>query len=113
MQRVPFASFSRLISRGSRFATTPAFRQSYLYSTMRAARYYGKEDIRVEQIPEPSIKPGQVKVSQSICTMVTGTDCPRLPLRLSASAELTSTNISEAQTSVPPRHTPSQARPSL
>ena len=33
---------------------------------MKAARYYGKEDIRIEQIPEPSIRPGQVKVSLSI-----------------------------------------------
>jgi threonine dehydrogenase-like Zn-dependent dehydrogenase len=30
---------------------------------MRAARYYGKEDIRIEQIPEPECKPGQIKVS--------------------------------------------------
>lgn len=31
---------------------------------MRAARYYGKEDIRVEtDVAEPTVKPGQVKVS--------------------------------------------------
>lgn len=30
---------------------------------MRAARYYGKGDIRIEQIPEPECKPGQIKVS--------------------------------------------------
>jgi threonine dehydrogenase-like Zn-dependent dehydrogenase len=30
---------------------------------MRAARYYGKEDIRVENIPEPSVSAGQIKVS--------------------------------------------------
>lgn len=29
---------------------------------MRAARYYGKEDIRVEQVSEPSVQPGQIKV---------------------------------------------------
>lgn len=29
---------------------------------MRAARYYGKEDIRVEQVPEPECGEGQVKV---------------------------------------------------
>ncbi|KAJ3578651.1 hypothetical protein NPX13_g1916 [Xylaria arbuscula] len=29
---------------------------------MKAARYYGKEDIRIEQIPEPSTGPGQVKI---------------------------------------------------
>jgi threonine dehydrogenase-like Zn-dependent dehydrogenase len=33
------------------------------YGTMRAARYYGKEDIRVENIPEPSVGAGQIKVS--------------------------------------------------
>jgi threonine dehydrogenase-like Zn-dependent dehydrogenase len=31
-------------------------------TTMRAARYYGKEDIRIEKIPEPECKPGQIKV---------------------------------------------------
>ena len=30
--------------------------------TMRAARYYGKEDIRIEQIPEYDTGPGQIKV---------------------------------------------------
>jgi threonine dehydrogenase-like Zn-dependent dehydrogenase len=29
---------------------------------MRAARYYGKEDIRVEEIEEPVCKPGQLKI---------------------------------------------------
>lgn len=29
---------------------------------MRAARYYGVEDVRIEQIPDPSPGPGQVKV---------------------------------------------------
>ncbi len=29
---------------------------------MRAARYHGKEDIRIEQIDEPSCGKGQVKV---------------------------------------------------
>jgi threonine dehydrogenase-like Zn-dependent dehydrogenase len=29
---------------------------------MRAARYYGKKDIRIEQIPEPEVKKGQLKV---------------------------------------------------
>jgi len=31
-------------------------------TTMRAARYYGPGDIRIEQIPEPVPKPGQVKI---------------------------------------------------
>lgn len=31
---------------------------------MRAARYYGKEDIRVEtNVAEPAVKAGQVKVA--------------------------------------------------
>lgn len=29
---------------------------------MKAARYYGPGDIRVEQIPEPQPKDGQVKI---------------------------------------------------
>ena len=29
---------------------------------MRAARYYGKEDIRVEEIEEPGCEEGQIKV---------------------------------------------------
>ncbi|MFE6996733.1 alcohol dehydrogenase catalytic domain-containing protein [Microbacterium sp. NPDC057659] len=29
---------------------------------MRAARFYGKEDLRVEEVPEPSPGPGQVKL---------------------------------------------------
>jgi hypothetical protein len=29
---------------------------------MRAARYYGIQDIRIEQIPEPETQKGQIKV---------------------------------------------------
>jgi threonine dehydrogenase-like Zn-dependent dehydrogenase len=32
---------------------------------MKAARYYGPKDIRVEQIPEPEAQQGQVKVKVS------------------------------------------------
>ena len=32
---------------------------------MRAARYYGQEDIRVEEIPEPKVGAGQVKVIET------------------------------------------------
>ncbi|KAI0440748.1 GroES-like protein [Xylaria telfairii] len=28
---------------------------------MKAARYYGKEDIRIDQVPEPTVRPGQIK----------------------------------------------------
>lgn len=30
---------------------------------MRAAPYYGKEDLRIEDIEEPSVRPGTVKIS--------------------------------------------------
>lgn len=30
---------------------------------MRAARYYGKEDVRVEEIEEPQVRPGTVKIA--------------------------------------------------
>lgn len=29
---------------------------------MRAARYYGNRDIRIEEIPEPELKPGHVMI---------------------------------------------------
>lgn len=32
------------------------------HSIMRAARYYGKEDIRIEEIPEETTGPDQIKV---------------------------------------------------
>lgn len=37
---------------------------------MRAARYYGKEDIRIEQIPEPECKEGQIKVVPMYCEIM-------------------------------------------
>ncbi|KAI5456028.1 chaperonin 10-like protein [Mariannaea sp. PMI_226] len=40
---------------------------------MRAARYYGKEDIRVEQVPVPSVQPGQVKIAPAFVG-ICGTD---------------------------------------
>lgn len=30
---------------------------------MRAARYYGKEDVRIEEIEEPTVRPGTVKIA--------------------------------------------------
>ena len=32
---------------------------------MRAARYYGPGDVRIEDVPEPDVKPGQVKLKVS------------------------------------------------
>ncbi|KAG0647485.1 putative diacetyl reductase [Hyphodiscus hymeniophilus] len=40
---------------------------------MRAARYYGKEDIRVEEIEEPVCKPGQIKIKPAFVG-ICGTD---------------------------------------
>lgn len=40
---------------------------------MRAARYYGIEDLRVEEIPEPKCGPGQVKIRPAFVG-ICGTD---------------------------------------
>ncbi|KAH6695070.1 chaperonin 10-like protein [Plectosphaerella plurivora] len=58
----------------ARLGSFPAARQSACaYSTMRAARYYGKEDIRVETIPEPSVGAGQIKIRPAFVG-ICGTD---------------------------------------
>lgn len=33
---------------------------------MRAARYYGKEDVRIESIEKAECGPGQIRVSKSV-----------------------------------------------
>lgn len=33
--------------------------------TMRAARYYGKEDVRIENTPRPVLSPGQILIKPS------------------------------------------------
>lgn len=40
---------------------------------MKAARYHGRGDIRVEDVPEPRVGPGQVKVAVQWCG-ICGTD---------------------------------------
>ena len=40
---------------------------------MRAARYYGVEDLRVEEIPEPKCGDGQIKIKPSFVG-ICGTD---------------------------------------
>lgn len=40
---------------------------------MRAARYYGNSDIRIEEIPEPTVGPGEVGVEVAWCG-ICGTD---------------------------------------
>jgi threonine dehydrogenase-like Zn-dependent dehydrogenase len=32
---------------------------------MRAARYYGKEDVRIEHTPRPQLAPGQILIKPS------------------------------------------------
>jgi threonine dehydrogenase-like Zn-dependent dehydrogenase len=32
---------------------------------MRAARYYGKEDVRIENTPRPQLSPGQILIKPS------------------------------------------------
>lgn len=34
---------------------------------MKAVRFHGKEDLRFEDIPEPLVGPGQVKVKPAWC----------------------------------------------
>lgn len=41
--------------------SSPRVHPNSIYE-MRAARYYGPGDIRIEDIPEPEIKPGQIKL---------------------------------------------------
>jgi threonine dehydrogenase-like Zn-dependent dehydrogenase len=36
-------------------------------ATMRALRYHGAKDLRVEDLPVPAVKPGQVKVKPAWC----------------------------------------------
>src|SRR5688500_18785014 len=40
---------------------------------MRAAVLYGKEDVRIEQVPEPALKPGEVRVAIQ-AALTCGTD---------------------------------------
>lgn len=64
---------------------------------MRAARYYGKEDVRIEDIPKPECGEGQVRVNYqhalppnskllvSFLSLVEGTLYPFNPLTSSKS----------------------------
>lgn len=40
---------------------------------MKAARYHGRGDIRIDEVPEPVVRPGQVKVAVDWCG-ICGTD---------------------------------------
>ncbi|MFE6974312.1 hypothetical protein [Streptomyces sp. NPDC057682] len=40
---------------------------------MKAARFYGKEDVRIEEVPEPSPGPGQVKLRNAFAG-ISGSD---------------------------------------
>lgn len=37
-------------------------RPVYIATKMRALRYYGHEDIRLDEIPEPQCRPGCIKI---------------------------------------------------
>jgi hypothetical protein len=62
--RLPTATFAKVLNQQFRGPVSRNINRSF-YATMRAARYYGIKDIRVEQVPEPSVQPGQVKVSMN------------------------------------------------
>ncbi|HEX7202539.1 MAG TPA: 2,3-butanediol dehydrogenase, partial [Arthrobacter sp.] len=34
---------------------------------MKAARFHGREDVRIEDIPEPELRPGAVKIDVAWC----------------------------------------------
>jgi hypothetical protein len=63
MSSLAGSTFNRLFARNIRRPMSRNLQTSFYYSTMRAARYYGKEDIRIENIPEPTVGAGQIKVS--------------------------------------------------
>ncbi|EFX04995.1 allantoate permease [Grosmannia clavigera kw1407] len=65
------SSCSQLSTLAFTYNTTSGLASSTI--TMRAARYYGKEDIRIEQVPEPSIRPGQIKIAPAFVG-ICGTD---------------------------------------
>lgn len=47
---------------------------------MRAARYYGKEDIRVEEVEEPTVKEGWIKIKPAFVGICgTGTSPIEIP----------------------------------
>ncbi|EXA30508.1 hypothetical protein FOVG_18112 [Fusarium oxysporum f. sp. pisi HDV247] len=71
--RLPTPAFTKLLSQQFRGPIHRNINRSFYSTMMRAARYYGKEDIRVEQVPQPTVKPGQVKVSPAFVG-ICGTD---------------------------------------
>ncbi|KAI8654131.1 hypothetical protein NCS56_01369700 [Fusarium sp. Ph1] len=73
MSRLAAPTFNRLFARNIRGPMSRNLQTSFYYSTMRAARYYGKEDIRVENIPEPTVGAGQIKIAPAFVG-ICGTD---------------------------------------
>lgn len=49
------------------FYFRPTFKFAHLSDTMKAARYYGREDLRVEEVPEPQAGEGEVLVEVEWC----------------------------------------------
>ncbi|EXM19361.1 hypothetical protein V3481_017785 [Fusarium oxysporum f. sp. vasinfectum] len=70
--KLPVTSFTKLFNQRFRGPVSRNINRSF-YATMRAARYYGIKDIRVEQVPEPLVQPGQVKVAPKFVG-ICGTD---------------------------------------
>lgn len=64
MPRLPIQTFTKLFTQQFRGPALRNTRPSFYSTMMRAARYYGIEDIRVEQVPQPTVRPGQVKVQK-------------------------------------------------
>ena len=54
---------------------------------MKAARFYNKGDIRIEDIPEPTVAPGTVGINVAWCG-ICGTDLDRKSTRLNSSHRL-------------------------
>ncbi|KAG5657827.1 hypothetical protein KAF25_007860 [Fusarium avenaceum] len=73
MPRLPTQTFTKLFTQQFRSPALRNTRPSFYSTMMRAARYYGIEDIRVEQVPQPTVRPGQVKIAPAFVG-ICGTD---------------------------------------
>ncbi|KAH6963035.1 chaperonin 10-like protein [Fusarium avenaceum] len=73
MPRLPIQTFTKLFTQQFRGPALRNTRPSFYSTMMRAARYYGIEDIRVEQVPQPTVRPGQVKIAPAFVG-ICGTD---------------------------------------
>lgn len=59
---------------------------------MKAARYYGKEDIRIEEVEEPTCKEGQIKIKPAFVGICgTGPSSLSIPFSITRASNLTMT----------------------